>query len=83
MFPGGVDGHLSPYWVSTLAKRALGRDWSIHTLRHAFASAAWDESKDLATVEDLLGHASPATTRVYVATSDKARRAVVDALWAA
>lgn len=42
-----------------------------HTLRHTFATIALETTGDLAVVQDLLGHASPATTRVYAKVSSR------------
>lgn len=42
-----------------------------HALRHTFATRALEVTEDLAVVQDLLGHASPATTRVYTKVSSK------------
>jgi len=42
-----------------------------HALRHTFATRALEVTEDLAVVLDLLGHASPATTRVYAKVSSK------------
>ena len=80
LFPGDEDGHLSPRWVGKLVNRLLDGDWTIHSLRHRFASRAHRVNRDLAVVQDLLGHASPATTRVYVATDDAERRRTVEAI---
>ena len=46
-----------------------------HSMRHYFGTKMLDETGDLALVQDLLGHASPQTTRVYteVAMSKKKR----------
>jgi site-specific recombinase XerC len=57
------------------------RRWlDIHSLRHRFASRAHRVNRDLADVQDLLGHASPATTRIYVATDDAERRRIIEAI---
>jgi len=40
-----------------------------HALRHTFATRALEVTGDLAVVQDLLGHASPTTTRVYAKVS--------------
>lgn len=64
LFPGGVDGHCSPWWVSTTAKRATG--YSAHSLRHLFATSVWRATGDLLAVQRLLGHADAATTQRYV-----------------
>jgi site-specific recombinase XerD len=45
-----------------------------HVLRHAFATRVLESTGDLAAVQDLLGHASPATTRVYAKVSNKRLR---------
>jgi site-specific recombinase XerD len=44
-------------------------------MRHYFGTKMLDETGDLALVQDLLGHASPQTTRIYteVAMSKKKR----------
>lgn len=47
-----------------------------HTLRHTFATLALEATGDLAAVQDLLGHASPATTRVYAKVSARRLREV-------
>lgn len=45
-----------------------------HSLRHAFATRALEATENLAVVRDLLGHASPATTRVYARVTSKRLR---------
>ncbi|WP_323749688.1 tyrosine-type recombinase/integrase [Curtobacterium sp. VKM Ac-1376] len=80
LFPGDEAGHLSPRWVGKLVNRLLDGDWTIHSLRHRFASRAHRVNRDLAVVQDLLGHASPATTRIYVATDDTDRRRTIEAI---
>jgi integrase len=78
VFPGEVDGHLSARWVGRLVSRLLPVGWSMHSLRHRFATKAWGVDHDLLTVQELLGHASPVTTRAYVgADEDVKRRHVV------
>lgn len=79
-FPGRCGGHLSPRWVGKLATHALPGDWTLHSLRHRFATRAHDGTHDLIAVQRLLGHASVATTQRYVATGqDALRRAMVAA----
>lgn len=75
--PGKVDGHLSPAYVAKRAKALLPEGYTMHKLRHRFGSKAYAVSGDLAAVQDLLGHESPATTRVYVRVPDKAKREIV------
>lgn len=79
LFPGAIDGHLSARWVGKLAAQVLPAGWSLHSLRHRFATRAHDGSGDLIAVSRLLGHASVATTQRYVATSSERLRRVAAA----
>lgn len=45
-----------------------------HSLRHAFATKVLETTGDLAVVQDMLGHSSPATTRIYAKVSSKRLR---------
>jgi len=45
-----------------------------HSLRHAFATRILEATGDLAVVQDMLGHSSPATTRIYAKVSSKRMR---------
>ena len=77
IFPGDDHGHLSPRWVGKIATRLLDGPWTLHTLRHRFATLAYDVDRDVFVVQELLGHSSPATTRRYVQTRrDNLRRTV-------
>ena len=49
-----------------------------HTLRHCFATHLIENGADLVAVRDLLGHASIATTEIYVHTDARRLREVVD-----
>lgn len=78
-FPGDDDGHLSPRWVGTLISRLLPPGWTMHKLRHRFATRAYAVDRDVFTVQELLGHASPATTRAYVKVPREGLRRTVQA----
>ncbi len=77
-FPGRIGGHLSARRVGELATDALPGVWTLHALRHSYATRVHDATHDLIAVQRLLGHASVATTQRYVGTdADRLRRAMV------
>lgn len=65
--------------VYAIAREAgVGERVNPHRWRHTFATAAL-ESGNLAAVQDVLGHADPATTRRYAAVGFDRMRQAVDA----
>ena len=70
LFPGADNGHLSARWVGELCAAALPGGWTMHTLRHRFATRAYRGSRNLRAVQTLLGHASLATTQRYTAVDE-------------
>ncbi|MBP2390122.1 tyrosine-type recombinase/integrase [Aeromicrobium fastidiosum] len=72
-------GHLTPAYVGKLVAAVLPGVWTMHKLRHTAASEWHDVCGDLAVVQDLLGHASPATTRSYLKPKQSKLRATVEA----
>ncbi|MHA6593759.1 tyrosine-type recombinase/integrase [Actinotignum schaalii] len=74
LFPGSKNGHLSAAWIGRLARRELPDPWTLHTLRHRFATRAYLEGHDIMAVKDLLGHESVATTQRYVGSDPHAMR---------
>ena len=80
LFPGGVNGHISPHTVGDRCSALLPPGMGMHALRHRFASVAYSARSDLLAVQQLLGHASPATTQVYVLTDPAARRLLVESV---
>jgi site-specific recombinase XerD len=79
VFPGQVNGHLTSGYVSKLVSDALPPGWTAHTLRHRFASVAYSADRDIRAVQELLGHASVATTQIYTAIPKDALRRAVNA----
>lgn len=78
IFPGQIDGHLSPRRVGELATDALDGIWTLHTLRHRFATRTYQIDHDVFAVQELLGHASAETTRRYVQRDRGRLRALVE-----
>lgn len=78
VFPGKHRGHLAPNYVGIIMKRLLGPGWSAHTLRHRFASKAFEAERDIRAVQALLGHAKLESTQIYTKIPDQALRRAVD-----
>lgn len=71
-FPGLRGPHMHPQSVNKIVTRRTG--WNPHSLRHAGATAAFRATGDLRAVQEMLGHASLATTQRYLHLDDAARR---------
>ncbi len=59
--PRSIERRLADWAV----KQGLGRHVHPHMLRHSFASHLLQSSGDLRAVQEMLGHASIASTQVY------------------
>lgn len=77
-FPGKINGHLSPRRVGELAVEVLDGHWTLHTLRHRFATRTYQIDHDVFAVQELLGHASAETTRRYVQRDSTRLRMLVE-----
>lgn len=80
IFPGQIDGHISPAYMSKLISRLLPAGVTMHQLRHRFATRAYAVDRDVFAVQQLLGHASPKTTQQYVQVVDYDLRRLVQAV---
>lgn len=63
-FPGRFGGSMHPQSVNKIITRVTGTN--PHSLRHAGATAAFQATKNLRAVQELLGHSSLATTQRYL-----------------
>jgi site-specific recombinase XerD len=79
LFPGQIDGHISPDRVGHLVSKVMPRGWSMHKLRHRFATRGYAGTGSLRAVQEALGHASVATTQRYTAVAAREIRAVAEA----
>ncbi len=76
LFPG-PNGFLAPRRVGFLCSRIMPDVWTLHTLRHRFATRAYRGSHDIRAVQRLLGHSSVALTERYTEIDDAAMRAAM------
>ena len=67
LFPGRFPGtHVCPDYVGRRLSKLLGTGWSGHSLRARYATTTHRGSRDVLSVQRLLGHSDPSTTLAYV-----------------
>jgi integrase/recombinase XerC len=66
VFPNRLGGHVNAGTMSKWLGKALPEPWTAHTLRHAFGSDLYAQTKDLVLVAELMGHSSTRTTERYI-----------------
>ena len=75
-------GPNDPHQISKRATALLGgraAGFTLHQLRHRFATVAYRGTHDLRAVQEALGHESPKTTALYAHTRGDALQAAADA----
>lgn len=78
LFPSSLQPMpLTAKHIGNIAQECLPAGWTLHTLRHRFASQAYSAQRDLRAVQELLGHSRPETTARYAAVPDGAKLAAV------
>lgn len=74
VFEAAGGGQVTPAHLGKLIAKALPGHWTAHTVRHRFATVAYQATSDLRCVQELLGHTSPVTTAIYTAVADETMR---------
>lgn len=74
----GRTGHCTDNTISRRGSDLLPEGETLHKIRHSFGTATYQQSKDLRTVQDLLGHSSPSTTALYAKARTAAAREAVE-----
>ena len=80
LFPGNENGHVSATWLGKLMNQEIPKPWTLHSLRHRFATDVYRTTRDITVVQQLLGHESIDTTQRYLAVDAEALRAAVNAI---
>lgn len=69
LFPGRIDGHVTPttiwIWSRKLSFEALDKLVPPHVLRHTAITTLNDKTGDLRAAQEFAGHLSPETTVIY------------------
>jgi integrase/recombinase XerC len=78
----GGAGHNRPHTISQTANTWLADHdipWTLHKMRHRFATRLLDEGADVRIVQEALGHASLSSTAIYTKVRPERLRAAIEA----
>lgn len=82
--PGEVNAGRDADWIARLGNahlRRIGlRGVTMHRFRHWFGTNLLARGANLRTVQELMGHSSPATTAIYTQVTDEQRQMAIAAL---
>jgi site-specific recombinase XerD len=85
LFNGAGPGRpLSPRMIQHLVQKALlqiglaSKQYTVHTIRHSFATHLVDHGTDLHTVKELLGHSTLQTTMRYMHLTTTRRQGIIN-----
>lgn len=60
------DDNLGAAIKTTREQHGLDNDFTSHVLRHSYATRLWERGVPIETIQMLLGHADPRSTRIYL-----------------
>ncbi len=75
-----TSGSLAKVFKRGLAKAGISEHYTLHSLRHSFATHLLDAGTDIRLIQELLGHKDIKTTLIYTHVSNKSLRNITSPL---